>query len=142
MKLSRQEIDIISRAIDLINSESSFARDALSQEVEDVNLFLNTLIKLKPTRLRKLLSPKVGGVSSKKLTVWHYDKAMVAEIFSTKTLEEIVKQYSLSNLQSMYVTVFNTTPLTKYTKSEVAAVIKKQFHQIERVEAFHLDKNG
>lgn len=135
MKLTKQHIEIMSRAIDAINNHELECGVTLQTDIEDVDYFLKVLKRVQPSKLKQVTSSK----KTKKLNalpVTQYDEKSVYPIFTQFTEEELEEKFSLAQLKSMYIGIYGTPPLSKSTKQSIISTIRKRFHQLERVDAF------
>ena len=66
-----------------------------------------------------------------------FSKECVLKIFSSLSQEELIKQYSLRELEQMYVSVMDSKPLSKgKTKKGIVNSIYRYMHAMKRTQDF------
>lgn len=128
-KTQIHELDsIISRlnSIDTDEEKDQF----LKCNVEDADLFLETLKKVNKSKLKNGKKRS----AAKKETGSSYERSTVFEIFQNTSLNEIVANYSKAELVAMYCSVYSSRPLSADNKERIAQAIKGYIHDMSRAE--------
>lgn len=107
----------------------------LNEHIEDKDLFLETLKKINKSKL-----PKEHSKSQKKRNICtdtkFFEEDQIYDIFHQKSNEEIMSEYSLSDLKKMYASVYKTQPASSYTKERILNTLRNRMHTMERTAAF------
>ena len=106
--LSHQQIKELEELLEILNQKALPLKEDLEERVEDVNYLLKTLTKVKVSRKKKLidsLSDKVGK-SDKLPNELSYSREFVLQLFRTLKTDEIVKNYTLLQIQEMFAVVY------------------------------------
>ena len=118
------------------------------KELEELLEILNQkalpLKEVKVSRIKKLMDPlsnKVGK-SDKLPNELSYSREFVLQLFRTLKTDEIVKNYTLLQIQEMFAVVYGKKPPSKETKKTITGAIKGMSHQIERANGFREMENA
>ena len=87
------------------------------------------------------LSNKVGK-SDKLPNELSYSREFVLQLFRTLKTDEIVKNYTLLQIQEMFAVVYGKKPPSKERKKTITEAIKGMSHQIERANGFREMENA
>ena len=142
--LSHQQIKELEELLEILNQKALPLKEDLEERVEDVNYLLKTLTKVKVSRIKKLMDPlsnKVGK-SDKLPNELSYSREFVLQLFRTIKTDEIVKNYTLLQIQEMFAVVYGKKPPSKETKKTITEAIKGMSHQIERANGFREMENA
>lgn len=71
-----------------------------------------------------------------------YSRDFVLRLFQTLKADEIVKKYTLLQMQEMFAAVYGKKPSSKETKKTITDAIKGMVHQIERAHGFREMENA
>ena len=109
----------------------------LKDHIEDTTLFFEALRKLNKKKIPKECR-KVQNQQEEDARIGLYKEEEIYEILSVKNNDEIMEQYSLSDLKNMYTSVYNRKPTSSYTKERIISTLRNRMHTMKRAEAFAL----
>lgn len=129
MCITKKEILELNDVIENINDFSNIQeRDLyLKDIVEDVDLFINTLKKIKKNKLSK--NRKSDEKTDK---TEEFSEKMIIDLFKSKKVDEIVKDYTKQQLTDMYITFYSEKPLTSFDKRKIALTIYHSIYSMGR----------
>lgn len=137
MSITQEQIiqldNIITNINDMENSEQ--INVFLSNEVEDVDSFILILNKIDKRKLNCLKKKSVRKREIEEQIPVNYKESDIEKIFEENTIEEITKEYSKKQLIEMFYSLFHVSPLSSYTKKQIADEIRIFFYQKERAKA-------
>lgn len=144
--LNKSDIMIIEEIIDQINDYNDSTKSISKSLLEGNNLLLmETLLKLKKGNLKKILSynnPKKNKKKNKKkenINDFKFSMIEILKIFEQKSNEEIEKKYSLNDLRSMYLTIYEVKSPSKDTKGDLVSTIRNYIYGRKRADSFRED---
>lgn len=103
----------------------------LSEHVEDVSFFLETIKQAKKLKTKKKEEYKQNVVEE-----MFYTEEGIYEILSEKNNDEIAKEFPSSELKKMYASVYKKMPPSSYTKDRIISTLRNRMHSIKRAESF------
>lgn len=137
MYLTLETIQDLNNIISELNNieDEKKRKQFLSEHVEDMDLFLETIKKINK---RKLLTEheKVKKQIRKEGETYKYEPDEIHAIFCKKNVEEIMNEYSLSDLREMYASIYKKLPASGYTKQKIVITLRSWIHSRNRTEAF------
>lgn len=138
MGITKQEIikwNAIIKNFNACNSEAE-KEDYLQTEVEDVNLFKETLQEAKnykPVKTKEKTRAKTACTERHNI----YTQEEVMDIFrkNKNNIDVIVNEYSKRELTDMYLAIYSSRPLTASGKKRIAQNIHQYIYTLHRTEA-------
>lgn len=132
MYITKKDILELKDVIENINNFSDIQeRDLyLKDAVEDVDLFISTLKEIKKNKLSK--NKKCNEKTEK---IEEFSEKMIINLFKSKKVDEIIKEYTKQQLTDMYITFYSEKPLTSFDKRKIALTIYHSIYTIGRTKA-------
>lgn len=129
MCITKKEILELRDVIENINNFSNIQeRDLyLKDAVEDVDLFINTLKEIKKNKLSR--NRKSDEKTEK---IEDFSEKMIINLFKSKKVDEIIKDYTKQQLTNMYITFYSEKPLTSFDKRKIALTIYHSIYTMGR----------
>ena len=131
-----KSLDDIISGLNTIEDEKE-KEQFLYQHIEDTDFFLETLKKLN----KKKIPAKAKKMEKQNLQEIQTDAYQEEEIYGVlckKSNEEIMREYSLSDLQKMYISVYKRKPASGDTKGRIISTLRNRMYTVKRAEAFGL----
>ncbi len=132
MYITKKDILELKDVIENINNFNDIQeRDLyLKDAVEDVDLFISTLKEIKKNKLSK--NKKCNEKTEK---IEEFSEKMIINLFKSKKVDEIIKEYTKQQLTDMYITFYSEKPLTSFDKRKIALTIYHSIYTIGRTKA-------
>lgn len=132
--ITKEHIYELKKIIHDLNQIEGLSDNRLEEHVEDVILLIKTLTEVKVQKLRKLLN--YNSSVTKKVKDISYTKNEIITIFEKFDLAHIIDNYNSSQLEDMFIAIYNHKPLSKSTKKDIVYAINKMIQQINRANGF------
>lgn len=87
---------------------------------------------------KTIISKKQRTYKSKPIVYKDFDIDEIEKIITEDSLENILKRFSKSDLQSMYHSIFNVAPLSHYNKANILSELNLYFRNKRRSQAMKL----
>lgn len=131
-----KSLDDIISGLNTIEDEKEKER-FLYQHIEDTALFLDTIKKLNKKNIPSK-AKKSNKLQTQKLKTDVYQEEEIYGVLCEKNNEEIMREYSLSDLQKMYASVYKRKPASRDTKERILSTLRNRMYTVKRAEAFGL----
>ncbi len=136
MNINKEQLQSLDDILSKLNELTSFSEvfEFLSENVEDVDFFLQVLKKAKKVKLPvKKTEKKTEFIETNA-----YSEEEIYEILSSGSNEEISKEYSLKELKKMYASIYKHNPTLDKTKANILSTLRNRMHTMKRAEAFRV----
>ena len=132
--ITKSQIEELNKIIIYLNQSKVSDNIDLVPVVEDIEFLLSTLAKVEVTKVQHYLNNYLADcINSGEIPS---TRDSIIRLFETNTTENILRLYTLHQLQEMYFIVYKKKPLSNSTKGDIVYSIKKMVKQIERVAGF------
>lgn len=135
MEISKKTVTEITDIIDFVNSIENISEIESQSEIKNVLMQLKKVDKKKINTLLKEINPS-QNVAKKKSDSIMYSEKEIEKIFNGKTTEDIKKEYTLKDLQSMYSVIYQTKASSGKNKDSIINNIGQYYGMRNRAKAF------
>lgn len=134
-QISRDELLNFKEVAEFIE-KNNYNIEIVSQMVEDVELFLEIIFRIK--KMRNMKQPNNRTKKNKKENenphVHSYTKTEIKNIIYNNGCKVTEMDFTKQDLTDMYMEIYKSKPLTKYTKQDIYNSIVDYFNREKRAE--------
>ena len=137
MYLTKQNIAALNDIITGLNQldEENARKEFLERHTEDAASLLAALNRLNKSKLPKQHRKKEQSITQPD-RVRLYSDTQLEHIFSENDDDNILQNYSVAELRSMYYSAYQRNASTHYTKLDLVRTLRRRFFAVKRGEAF------